>query len=134
MCSSDLARVPSPDENGGHQYDPPRDSPTRARVSADALTEITDDGGTLSSALNGRGRREVLGRVHAVRIKPVGQSSILACTITDDSGELTAVFYGRTHIPEIRPGTSLILRGQVTVSNSGPVMINPAYELTDPAP
>jgi RecG-like helicase len=75
-----------------------------------------------------------LGRVHAVSIRPVGESSILACTITDDSGELTAVFYGRTYIPEIKPGNNLRLRGQLTDSNSGPVMINPAYELTDPAP
>ena len=72
--------------------------------------------------------------MHTVRIKPVGQSSILACTITDHSGELTALFYGRTHIPGIGPGTSLRLRGQVTASNAGTIMINPAYELTDSGP
>jgi amino acid transporter len=128
------ARIHSPDVHVGHQNDPPCNNMSRDTVSGDASSEITDDGGTRDSALPGRGRREVLGRVQAVRIKPVGQSSILACTITDHSGELTALFYGRTHIREIRPGASLRLRGQVTVSDSGPVMINPAYELTDPAP
>jgi hypothetical protein len=128
------ARAHSSEEHLGDQNDPPRDNPTRGAASGEVLTEITDDDGRLNAALNGRGRREVVGRVQAVRIRPVGQSSILACTITEDRGELTAVFYGRTHIPEIRPGTSLRLRGQMTVSDSGPVMINPAYELTDPAP
>ena len=81
-----------------------------------------------------RERRVVTGRVHTMRIKPVGQSSILACTITDQSGELTALFYGRTHIPGIEPGTSLRLRGQVTDSSGRKIMINPAYELTDSGP
>ena len=124
------ARVHDSGADASHQSDPPRNNPTRGGESADPSTETTDGSGTL----NGRGRREVLGRVQAVRIKPVGQSSILACTITDHSGELTVLFYGRTHIPGIVPGTSLRLRGQVTVSSTGPVMINPTYELTDPAP
>jgi amino acid transporter len=128
------ARVHNPEVHAGRQDDPPRGNPTRGGASPDAISESTDNDGALNSPPNGRGRREVLGRVHAVSIRPVGESSILACTITDDSGELTAVFYGRTYIPEIKPGNNLRLRGQVTVGNSGPVMINPAYELTDPAP
>ncbi len=124
------ARAHGPDEHASHQNDPPRSSLTRNGEPADPAGETTDGGDTV----NGRGRREVLGRVHSVRIKPVGQCSILACTITEPSGELTALFYGRTHIPGIGPGTSLRLRGQVTVSSAGPVMINPVYELTEPTP
>jgi hypothetical protein len=124
------ARTHDPDERASHHGDPPRTSPGHGGAPVDNSTKTTDGGRTP----DGRGRREVLGRVHAVRIRPVGQSSILACTITDHTGELTALFYGRTHIPGIGPGTSLRLRGQVTTSSNGPVMINPAYELADPTP
>jgi len=69
--------------------------------------------------------------VHTVKIKPVEQNSILACTIADASGELTALFYGRTHIPGLEPGSKVRLRGAVRVGKAGAVMINPAYELID---
>jgi amino acid transporter len=78
-----------------------------------------------------RGRTVVTGRVHTVEIKPVEQSSILACTIVDGDGELTALFYGRTHIPGLEPGSKVRFSGAVSVGSAGPVMINPAYELTD---
>jgi amino acid transporter len=78
-----------------------------------------------------RERTEVAGRVHSIKIKPVAGSSILACTITAADGELTALFYGRTHIPGLGPGSNVRLRGQVSTGKAGAVMINPAYELTD---
>lgn len=83
------------------------------------------------SSLSHRGRAVVAGRVHTVKIKPLEQGSILACTIADASGELTALFYGRTHIPGLGPGSKVRLRGTVSISKTGAVMINPAYELTD---
>ena len=83
------------------------------------------------SSLSHRGRAEVAGRVHTVKIKPLEHGSILACTIADASGELTALFYGRTHIPGLAPGSKVRLRGAISISKTGAVMINPAYELTD---
>jgi len=52
-------------------------------------------------------------------------------TITEHSEELTALSYGRAHTPGIGPGTSIRVRGRVTVSSAGWTMVNPAYELTD---
>jgi amino acid transporter len=86
---------------------------------------------TSASASGRRERTEVAGRVHTVEIKPVGQSSILACTIMAKDGELTALFYGRTHIPGVCPGSNVRLRGSISTGRDGAVMINPAYELTD---
>jgi len=82
-------------------------------------------------ALRRRERTEVAGRVHTIEIKPVGQSSILACTLTAGDGELTALFYGRTNIPGLGPGSNVRLRGSVSTGKTGTVMVNPAYELTD---
>jgi hypothetical protein len=76
-------------------------------------------------------RATVAGRVHSIEIRPVERNFVLACTIADTSGELTALFYGRTHITGLEPGSNVQLRGPAGVSNTGPVMINPAYELLD---
>jgi amino acid transporter len=83
------------------------------------------------SALTSNRRATVAGRVHTVEFRPVEGSSVLACVITDTNGELTALFYGRTHITGLRPGTNIQLRGTVGITSTGPVMTNPAYELLD---
>ena len=80
-------------------------------------------------ALTGYRRATVAGHVHTVEYRPVEGSSVLACTVTDASGELTALFYGRTHIPGLRPGSNVQLRGTASITSTGTVMINPAYEL-----
>jgi hypothetical protein len=78
------------------------------------------------------GRAVVAGRVHTVEIRPVEQNTVLACDIEDSTGQLTALFYGRSNIPGLRPGTKVRLRGQVGIREGKPVMINPAYELLAP--
>jgi hypothetical protein len=81
------------------------------------------------SSLTTYRRATVAGRVHSIEIRPVERDFVLACTTADISGELTALFYGRTHITGLEPGRKVRLRGPVGVSSTGPVMINPAYEL-----
>jgi len=73
----------------------------------------------------------VAGRVHTVNVKQLEHSSILSCTIADATGEITALFYGRTHIPGLAPGSKVKVRGTVSAVKSGKVMINPSYEPTN---
>ena len=77
------------------------------------------------------GRAVVQGRLHTTEVRPLKHdSTVLACEVADSTGELTAVFYGRTHIPGLEPGRRVRLRGMVGVGNDGrPAMINPAYDL-----
>jgi amino acid transporter len=79
-----------------------------------------------------RGRATVEGRVHAVEIRPVERNTVLACEIVDSTGELTAMFYGRSHIPGLDPGAKVRLTGQVGSRGRTVVMVNPAYELISP--
>jgi amino acid transporter len=80
------------------------------------------------------GRAIVEGRIRVVEIRPVERNSVLACEISDGTGELTAMFYGRSHIPGIVCGARVRFRGSVGIRADGhPVMINPAYELLFPA-
>jgi amino acid transporter len=80
------------------------------------------------------GRAVVEGRVHTVEIRPVEHNTVLACDVADSTGELTALFYGRSNIPSLRPGSKIRLRGPVGLREGVPVMINPAYELLAQAP
>jgi amino acid transporter len=74
----------------------------------------------------------VQGRLRAAEIRssqPTG-ASVLACTVADSTGELTALFLGRAHIAGIEPGARIRLHGTVGIGADGrPVMTNPAYEL-----
>jgi RecG-like helicase len=95
-------------------------------------------GATPIGQLPRRGKVTVEGRVHAVEIRPVERNSVLACEIIDATGQLTAMFYGRSHIPGLDPGAKVRLTGQVGMRDKEAVMINPAYELlaagTDDSP
>jgi amino acid transporter len=80
------------------------------------------------------GRAVVEGRVRAVEIRPVERNTVLACEITDSTGQLTALFYGRSHIPGLDPGARVRFRGPVGTRDGQAIMINPAYELLAPGP
>ena len=80
-------------------------------------------------SVTNNGKVTVEGRIHSVEIRPVEHSCVLACEITDGTGEITALFYGRTNIPGVEPGNRIQLRGRVGIRDNGNVMINPAYEL-----
>jgi len=78
------------------------------------------------------GQATVQGRLHSAQTRssqPAG-TSVLACEVADSSGELTALFLGRTHIAGVEPGTRIRLSGTVGIGADGrPVMTNPAYDL-----
>src|SRR5215471_12059631 len=50
------------------------------------------------------GRATVEGRVHSLEIRPVEYSCVLAYLVSDATGELTALFYGRTQVPGVSRG------------------------------
>jgi hypothetical protein len=88
----------------------------------------TDQIGSLTQP----GRATVEGRVRVVEIRPVEHNTVLAVEISDSTGDLTALFYGRSRIPGLMCGGKVRLRGQVGIKDGGPVMVNPAYELLIP--
>jgi amino acid transporter len=120
-----------------------RPTPAERRAAAEPMAgELTTPAGsggyerpaprrgvTPIGSLTKPGRAVAEGRVHTVEIRPVEHNTVLACDVEDSTGQLTALFYGRSNIPGLRPGSKVRLRGQVGIRNGKPVMINPAYEL-----
>jgi hypothetical protein len=107
----------SPEKNGSSQ--------TAEEPAAPGITPI--------GALTKPGRATVEGRIRVVEIRPVERNSVLACEVSDGTGQLTAMFYGRSHIPGIVCGARVRFRGSVGIKDGHPVMTNPAYELLFPA-
>jgi amino acid transporter len=83
--------------------------------------------------LTSPGRFVVEGRIRVVEIRQVERNSVLAVEISDGTGVLTALFYGRSHIPGLVCSARVRLRGSVGIHDGRPTMINPAYELLFPA-
>ena len=75
------------------------------------------------------GKVTVEGKVRVVEIRPVERNSVLAVEINDSTGNLTAMFYGRSHIPGLICGARVRFSGSARIRSGQPVMINPAYEL-----
>jgi amino acid transporter len=83
-------------------------------------------------SLHQPGKAIVEGRVRIVEIRSVERNSVLACEISDSTGDLTALFYGRSRIAGLMCGSRVRFRGPVGIKGGAPVMVNPAYELIVP--
>jgi RecG-like helicase len=75
-----------------------------------------------------RRRVRVCGVVRRLTLRPQGDSHSLEVVIYDGTGELTAAWTGRDHIPGLSIGTQLILEGVPSVDRTGMRMVNPAFE------
>jgi hypothetical protein len=93
---------------------------------------VPPPGVTPIGSISQPGKVTVEGRVRVVEIRSVERNSVLACEISDSTGDLTALFYGRSRIPGLMCGSRVRLRGPVGIKAGAPVMVNPAYELIVP--
>ena len=93
---------------------------------------VPSPGATPIGSIHEPGRTTVEGRVHVVEVRSVERNSVLAAEISDSTGDLTALFYGRAHIPGLICGSRVRFRGVVGMKGGDPVMTNPAYELLVP--
>jgi len=104
----------------------------RSRADSQYDRPVPPPGVQPMGSLTQPGRAVVEGRVYAVEIRPVERNTVLAAEAADSTGQLTALFYGRSHIPGLECGSRVRFRGQVGIRAGGPIMINPAYELVAP--
>jgi amino acid transporter len=133
-------------ERSGRWPEPPPASPAPASpASAAAKPEplpgagsydrpIPPPGITPIGSIHEPARTTVEGRVRVVEVRSVERNSVLAAEIADSTGDLTALFYGRSNIPGLMCGSRVRFRGAVGIKDGAPVMINPAYELMVPYP
>jgi hypothetical protein len=135
-----LTPVPGPPQAGEQRH---LKAALAAATPAEAKPEVLPGAGgydrpvpppdvTPIGSIHQPGKATVEGRVRVVEIRSVERNSVLACEICDSTGDLTALFYGRSRIAGLMCGSRVRFRGQVGIKGGAPVMVNPAYELIGP--
>ena len=75
-----------------------------------------------------RGRVRVAGVVRRITLNPVPGEESLSAVVHDGTGEITAFWTGRGHIPGLRLGTRVVLEGMASEDRGHPRIVNPSYE------
>jgi hypothetical protein len=99
------------------------------KVRTDTVTVVRPPGTTAIGTVRCRQRVKVHGRVQAVRVEPLGGSPSLECTMADDTGALSVVFFGRRQIEGITIGATLTVDGMAIDHHGRLAIVNPVYEL-----
>ena len=134
-----LTPVPGPPQDGEQHLKAALAAATPAGAKPEPLPgaggydrPVPPPGVTPIGSIQQPGKATVEGRVRVVEIRSVERNSVLACEICDSTGDLTALFYGRSRIAGLMCGSRVRFRGQVGIKGGAPVMVNPAYELIGP--
>jgi amino acid transporter len=87
------------------------------------------DGTTPIGDVGWRSHVRVRGRIQALRVEPLAGSPSLECTLVDDTGGVSLVFYGRPAIPGLDIGVSMTAEGMAIDHHGRLAIVNPTYEL-----
>jgi len=86
-------------------------------------------GTTPIGSVRWRQQVRVHGRIQAVRIEPLAGSPSLECTLVDETGGVSVVFFGRRHIEGVAIGSMLTASGMAIEHRGRLAIVNPVYEL-----
>jgi RecG-like helicase len=104
---------------------------TRAatKTLADTVTIVRPAGTTPIGSVRCRQSVRVHGRVQAIRVQPLGGSPSLECTVVDETGGVSVVFFGRRQIEGITIGATMTVEGMAIDHHGRLAIVNPVYEL-----
>jgi RecG-like helicase len=71
---------------------------------------------------------QISGVVRRLTLRPSDGSITLEAVVTDGTGEITAMWTGRDHIPGLALGTQVVLKGVLGKDRSRRRMVNPDFE------
>ncbi len=102
----------------------------RGKVAGAVGVQTRGSGDTTSIAdVQCRQHVRVQGRVRAVRVEPLAGSPSLECTVTDETGAMCVVFFGRRDVAGVRIGAALWVEGMAIEHRGRLAIVNPVYEL-----
>jgi amino acid transporter len=94
-----------------------------------ASPAVRREGVTPIAEVRFRQRVTVEGRVRSVRVQPLAAAPSIEVVLVDDTGALSAVFFGRHAIPGVTAGTRMRVEGMAGESRGRLALLNPTYEL-----
>jgi amino acid transporter len=104
-------------------------SRAKAKASIDLTVASRPPDATPIGEVRCRQSVKVHGRVQAVRVEPLGGSPSLECTLADDTGSVSMVFFGRRAIEGIVMGATVTAEGMAIDHHGRLAIVNPLYEL-----
>jgi hypothetical protein len=118
---------------------PAADSDANARSSSSFASHHFDVGKLPSDrtpirGLSDRDRATVAGRVKSLRVQPWSGTPSLECTLADETGSITVVFFGRRAVGGVRVGTLMSVTGMAGRHHGMMAMLNPAYTIISSPP
>ena len=99
------------------------------KVLTDTVPIVRPAGTTPIGEVRCRQNVKVHGRVQAVRVEPLGGSPSLECTVVDETGGVSIVFFGRRQIEGITIGATITVEGMAIDHRGRLAIVNPVYEL-----
>ncbi len=99
------------------------------RVLTDTVRIVRPAGTTPIGDVRCRQRVRVHGRVQAMRVEPLGGSPCLECTVVDETGGVSVVFFGRRQIVGLAIGATITVEGMAIDHHGRLAIVNPVYEL-----
>ena len=81
-----------------------------------------------------RTRTTISGRVRTVRVQPWSGTPSLECTLADETGSITVVWFGRRQLAGVRPGTVMSVTGMPGRHHGITAVLNPEYEIHSAPP
>jgi amino acid transporter len=122
-------RTPIVDPNPNGHKKAKRNGKGKVATMPIATATARDDGTTPISSVQWRQHVRVHGRVQAQRVEPLGGSPSLECTLVDDTGGVSVVFFGRRAIPGVEIGAVMTVEGMAIDHHGRLAIVNPLYEL-----
>ena len=90
---------------------------------------VLPSGRTKIAEVAERSRATFAGRVRSVRVKPWSGTPSLECTLADETGSITVVFFGRQAIGGVRTGTVMSIDGVAGRHHGMTAVLNPEYRI-----
>ncbi len=81
-----------------------------------------------------RSRATTAGRVRSMRVQPWSGTPSLECTLADETGSITVVFFGRRAVAGVRTGTVMSVKGVAGKHHGMLAMLNPEYSIISTPP
>ncbi len=103
-----------------------------ALAQLDTATLPTDR--TPMHQLSERTRSTFAGRVRSLRVQPWSGTPSLECTLADETGSITVVFFGRRSIGGVRTGTVMSVTGIAGRHHGVLAVLNPEYTIISTPP
>ncbi len=99
------------------------------KAHVDTATLVRPPGANPIDEVRCRENVKVHGRIQAIRVEPLGGAPSLECTVADETGAVSVVFFGRRGIEGITIGATVTVEGMAIDHHGRLAIVNPLYEL-----